>query len=346
MHRHRWQLGALLWLGLAGGAAADSPPEHVQAARADLAKQEAALAEDEKLLRLAEARPAGEKRETLIGLAQAALAQQRKAVAQTQARLDALLGCSGLQAQVQRDQTLLDQQRAQIAAAQGELARWTRESDEAAKQACEVAANALVDGILGRFIESFDAGIREAEASLRSQQPLPRFDDSTLRHIADLRQRIDVLKAQRDGLKLAQARDSAIELWQALRALATASQKTSAEISDITLMLTKNDATRVVFERLALLGATNNFQRRMLAAKFPLVGDALQFGGLLVEYGYQATRFAESRKRILQQYQISEQQLAAVESLSCQHQRDLARLHTCRGTRAPASQERCRREIP
>ena len=346
MHWHRRILVACLSLFWAGLAAADSPAEQVQAARADLAKQEAALVENERLLQLAQARPAGPKRDTLIALANAARTQQRTAVAQAQARLDTLLGCSKLQAQVQRDLAIVDQQQAQIAAAQGELARWTQENDQAAKQACDVAANALADGILGRFIESFSAGISEAEASLRSQQPLPRFDASTREYIAGLRQRIDVLKAKRDGLHLAQARDSAVDLWQLLHEVADVGKKTGAEISDLTLKLAKNDATRLVVERLALLAAANDFERRILAAKFPLVGDAVQLGSLLVDYGYQAVRFAESRQRILQNYQISEQQIAAVEAVGCQLQRDLARLHACRGTPAPAQSTRCRRATP
>lgn len=346
MHRHRWLLGALFSLALLSGAAAGGSTESVQAARADLARQEAALAENQKLLQHAQARPAGEKREALIRLATAAIAQQSKAVAQSQARLDALLGCSGLQAQVQRDLSIIEQQQGQIAAAQGELARWTQENEAAAKQACEVAANGLADAILGRFIESFGSGISEAEASLRRQQPPIRYDQSTLEHIAGLRQRIAFLQAKRDGLRLAQAGDSALDLWQVLREVAAAGQKTSAEISDLTLKLAKNDATRLVVERLALLAAANDFERRILAAKFPLVGDAIQLGSLLVDYGYQAKRFAESRQRILQQYQVSEQQIAAVEALGCQLQRDLYRLHACRGIPAPAQSARCRRENP
>lgn len=342
----RLLLGALLSLLVAQPAAAESRADQVQAARADLAKQEAALAENANLLQLAQARPASARRETLIGLAQAALAQQRRAVAQAQARLDALLGCSALQTQVERDLSIIDQQGAQLAAARAELDRWTQENDEAAKQAVSVAANALADGIIGRFIDAFGARISEAEASLKSQQPLPRMDRSTLEHIAGLRRRIDLLKAGRDGLRLAQARDTALELWQVLSELASESKKTSAEISDLALKLAKNDASRVVAERLALRAAASDFERQLLAAKFPLVGDAIQLGSLLVDYGYQATRFVESRKRILQQYQISEAQLAAVEALGCQLQRDLARLHSCRGTPAPAQSGRCQRAAP
>lgn len=346
MRRHRLLWGALLSLLVASSAGAQIQSPQVQAARADLARQEAALAEDESLLRQAQARPASDKRETLIGLANAALAQQRTAVAQAQARLDALLGCTALQAQVERDRAIIDQQGAQIAAARAELARWSKENEDAAQQAVRVAANALADGIIGRFIESFDARIGEAEASLRSQQPLPRFDQSTREHIAGLRRRLDFLRAGRDGLHLAQAQDTAFDLWQMLSELARESKKTSAEISELALKLAKNDATRKVAERLALLAAANDFEKQLLAARFPLVGDAIQLGSLLVDYGYQATRFIESRARILQQYQVSEAQIAAVEALGCQQQRDLTRLYLCRGLAAPAQSPQCRRAAP
>lgn len=315
----------------------------VSSARAQLARAKASLANAEKLLSEAQARSTNPEQPKLIAIATATLKEQQLAMQQAQDRLDLLLGCTSLKMQLEQDMRLRKQQQDQIAAGLAELKEWTRQNEQAQYAAFEIAANALLDGVLLKFVESFEGKIAQTEARLRNM-PTNRVNSWHLQELAALRVRLDRLKVLRDGFKTGHMGLSVMELWNQLHELSQQAHITSSEISDHVRKLANNSAVQTVVEEAALRAAASDFEKRLLKANFPLVNDALKLGNLLVDYSYEAARWLESRGRIVQQYQLTEQQLAAVAALGCQLERSLQRLKTCRGEPAPALSGRCQQE--
>ncbi len=333
----------LVMLGLSGPARGNPDMEQfIAEARAQLVKQKAALVADEALLGEALAEPAGPERDRLVQLAEQTREQQRRAVTQAQERLDKLLGCAEKRQQLERDLALLDRQQASIKAAAKELQEWTTQNEEAQHAAVRVATNLLVDGILGKFVESFDAQIEQGVKELRSM-PTNRFDRRFLDDLVALRVKTDRLKTERDILKLAQTGKSSFALWNMLAAFSQQSHHTAVEITDLVRKLASNKLALKTVEMSALLAAANQFERRIIKAKFPLIGNAAKLGNFLVDYGYEAVRWTASRNRILQANSLTEQQLAAVEALGCQLERSMHHLRQCRGEPVPALRESCQR---
>lgn len=342
------RLGLLVLLAaltVASTSRGSSEGEAVMSARAQLARAKASLASAEGLLGEAQARSSDPEQAKLIDIATATIQKQQLAVQQAHDRLDLLLGCTSLKTQLDQDLRLSKQQQDRMEAGVAELKEWTRQNQEAQYAAFQLAVNALLDGILLKFIESFDSKIAQAETKLRAM-PTNRADHWHMEELAALRLRLERLKVLRDGFKSGHMTLSVMELWNQLHELSQEAHLTSVEISDQVRKLAGNSAAQEVAEVMVLQAAANDFEKRLLKANFPLVNDAIKLGNLLVDYSYEAARWGASRNRILQQYQLNEQELVATAALGCQIERSLHRLKACRGEPAPALSGRCQREKP
>lgn len=349
LRRYRVLTLLLVW-ALGQGAVTGAEPQTSDAAqiaetRAQLARQKAALVAAEALLREAQNHPNPTERAEALPLAENTVAKQRQAVQNLQARLDTLLGCTEARQQVDRDRRVVESTQASVAAVSQALQEWTQQNEDAQRQAVQVATHALADGILGKFLESTEARLARGEAELRSL-PANRVDPLFLADLKALRQQVNGLKLRRDLLKLTQAGKSAVELWNTVAEAAADSQHGAAEIGTLLRKLGANKLVLKSLEQGALLAATSQFERRLIDAKFPLIRDAAKLGNFLVDYGYEATRWVHSRRRILEASALSEQQLEAVAAVGCQLERSMVRLQTCRGERVSVLSARCQAVKP
>ena len=323
------------WAAEGGGSATE-----IANARAQLARAKATLVADEGLLQEAQAQPAGPERGELIQLAQDTVEKQRRAVGQAQQRLDALLGCTAARQQVELDQQASRRQLAASQALLAELDEWTRQNEEAQKKALEVARKALLDGALGFALAQVSGDLERAEKAWR-QMPTDQYSELMMREVLARRRAIDSLKTARAELLTAKWGKGAYELWNALAGFVQSSRHTAAEISTLVRTLAGNKLVQGSAELAALQLASSRFEQRLIEAKFPLISDAAKLGNYLIDYGYEAGRWAASRARILEANRITEEQLAATAALGCQLERSMIRLTSCRGDRVPTLSGRC-----
>ncbi len=349
----RWRAAAasIIGLGVVLGvslimakAAHGNPPLEplIAEARTKLAEQKAALVADEGLLAQAQAQPAGAERDEMVLYAQKTIEQLRQAIAQTQARLDTLLGCTADRKQTERDLAVIKRQQALLGASARELKEWTAQNEEAQRAAVNAAFNLLVDGFLSGLIDDTEKKLEAAVKELRSM-PTNQAGEWFVQDVKAQLSLIRKLKNERDLLRVTRGSKTSFELWNALAEFWSHAHQSVAQISDLAGKLASNEALLNTLLLGGLLAESSECKRRLLVKAFRPVSEVAKLGNFLVEYGYEATRWTASRNRILQADKLVDQQLAAVEALGCQLERSMYRLRQCRGEPATPPHERCQR---
>ncbi len=261
--------------------------------------------------------------------------------------------CSPFERQLDRDRLALMRQQQSIVEGTQELDEWTKANEDAQREALRAGIKLFVDAA-ARKLEHAAAAARTFDEFFRTHNvPLVLLSRTDARvkveRAYEAYRRASVAARGAGALKAGLLAD---DLWQSFKheitlvahieADADAAVRQVVNDPDLRAYLRADDRGAVVLSdvltSLISLGAQST-----TAAKWfgPLVDPATSLASFIVDYGYDATKWYQSRQRILQQAQLSEMHLAAVAALKKQVERTVGKLQECR--KRPADSQTTRR---
>lgn len=278
---------------------------------------------------------------TLAGL-EIAQSSRKVAPANTdpnQATATAKPNCIEIEQQLHRDQEALRRQNASIQAGQRELAEWTEANKAAQRQALKVGVQALFGGWAKQLqaregaARSFQAWLTRYDQQLRNQGvPIEALQPKiahALRgyHLATtdvlLGQSIDATLLANAAWELVRQRAGAVALNQA--AGDTAIREALRDPRLRRFVETNPDVEAELHASMVVLAAESKELTKVL-------GPAAALASFVVDYGYSAKDWWESKERIVQQYNLTDDALRAVNALHTQLKRTVDELHRCRSS--------------
>lgn len=240
--------------------------------------------------------------------------------------------CKQVQEQIARDQEALRRQKAVIEQGQRELEEWSKKNTEAQFNALQKSLNLLVNGILGYCVETENVinGLKGAivkyERQLKRQSQKVDFFQYT--KLESMNKRLLGLQSAADAAKKLQKTKEQFELaWNIFTATTRKADDEIASLqTDIQVLL--DDP---IFNDFVVKGGLERLSKLLKTkALFPKKPYLIDFVSFLVDYGYDATDWITSRNRIIQQYELTDTHLKAVESLKKQIECTMEQWNSCR----------------
>jgi len=240
--------------------------------------------------------------------------------------------CKQIGEQLERDKEAVRRYQKTIEMGQEELRKWTERNDEAQRNALMRAFSFLIDGTLAFAMES-DAvinGLKGAIAKYEKQlrQQGREIDPFQYKKLEDLGKRKLTLELAAQSAKSIKDKKEKVEIaWHYF----TSNTKTAdEEMSAIGQILNSFDEDPILFsilEKEGLMPLVNKLKTRKLFPKKPYL---INTGEFLFDYGYHATEWLQSRARIIQHYNLADNQLKAVDALGEQLKKTMEALKSCR----------------
>jgi len=241
------------------------------------------------------------------------------------------LVCSTAKDQLERDKQALKRMLDAIAMGQKELEEWTAQNQEAQWHAFFKAIDLLTAGMLAFAAESdnvangLKGAIKKYEAKLKQQGKA--LDPLQYAKLESLNRRKLTIEAAASTAKALQSGKRKIGVaWDVFTAQTRTIDREAASLQDELMQIASDPLFKDLLEKEGLMALVGKLRSRTLFPKKPYL---VNFGDFLVDYGYDATKWWESRKRILQQYNLTDTQLRAVDSLKKQIERTTAAVNHC-----------------
>lgn len=243
--------------------------------------------------------------------------------------------CADVTRQLAQDRLALVRQQRVSESMVAELEAWAKESAEAANNAAWLGATTLFGNAAKQLqtreasATAFKGVLTRAEAQLGARgAPIAVLRDriarasrgyvsarmqavagNTMAHVGDASELLNYAKTEAGVIAGFQA---------------SADADIRAALTDPVLQqYVQTDATALELVRATLDQLAGTPALEPLAKPYALAA-------FIVDYGYEASKWAASRARILQNAQLSDEQLKAVAALSAQMERTVARLQACR----------------
>lgn len=245
--------------------------------------------------------------------------------------------CADLERQLAMDRRALVRQQRVSELLVGELESWAKASTEAQRSAVMLGVTSLF-GSAAKQLQSREASatafrgvLTRYEGQLRArgipfEAMQERIERATRGYVAA---RVQAAAGTAMG-----AAGDANEVWKyaqteagvIARLQSTADSDVKAALDDPAFQrFVQTDATTLDLMRSTMDQLAGTPALAPIAPHYALAS-------FIVDYGYEATKWATSRARILQGASLSDEQLRAVQALSAQMERTVARLHACRAT--------------
>jgi hypothetical protein len=242
--------------------------------------------------------------------------------------------CAGLAAQLEKDRTALRRLVEANKMAYQELEEWTKANSEAQAEALSLGVKALA-GAAAETLQDQAKSAASYLGHLTRYEKLMKVKGVPFEILSDKIHRsargyLTASIAAHSGTAIG-AGLQAQESWDAVKkemgAVANLQKNANAGIvevindPDLKKIVEADDAGREATKALVSMVVQSD-ELKKFAPGVSLVSFAL-------DYGYEATKWIESRKRILQQNQLSEENLKAFESLRQQIERTVKSLKEC-----------------
>ena len=214
---------------------------------------------------------------------------------------------------------------------QQELTEWTKKNEEAQYDAIKTALNLFVDGGLAYLAESRAArdGLKGAlakyEKQLKSPAPqtrpapagkMARYEQA---HRGDGNDHI-----RREGL--AEKKEKAEIFWKYFTAnTKDADQSVSSFKASLNAVQEEPILHKLLVDK-GLMPLVNKFKTRELFPKKPYLINLAEFTR---DYGYDVVEWTASRNRIIQQYNVTDEQLRAVNSMTEELKHTMGAINEC-----------------
>ncbi len=241
--------------------------------------------------------------------------------------------------QLARDKKALQTEQKTIGVGLDELDNWTKASEDAQKDALKTASKLLLAGLGEKLIaqenslRSFKGWLTRYKKQLQSDNiPFDLIETKIERAAKGYTtasiyvtggRAIEGLNTFNETLTLATNEISSIAAQ-----MSRSDDAVRELLADkrITALINSDSAGRDLANSLVTMAAhTGDLEG--LAGK--LAGPSADLANFLIDYGYDAKEWWESRKRILQQYLISDTQLKAIDALKAQTECTIKRLKEC-----------------
>lgn len=257
--------------------------------------------------------------------------------------------CSAIETQLDRDKTALQRQQHAIEMGSKELEEWTQANDEAQKEALLTGIKALTGAAADQLMEmekearTFDQFLKDRKVPLYIAQ-----NASARAKVEEAFQAYQKASTAARTATFGQASLQALDVWELFQNLigtiarvqlgGDAALRQAMDDPGIQRYLQADAQGQDVYRDLEHSLLTMGVHSTTIAK---LIGDpavkAFDLADFLVDYGYDATKWMQSRARILQQSNLSDQQLQAVDGLKKQIERTVKRLQDCRAGAATAA---------
>lgn len=239
--------------------------------------------------------------------------------------------CQATRERYLRDMIAVERMQKTIQMGQQELETWTRKNEEAQYAAIKSALNLLLNGGLAYVAESTQVlnGLKGAYKSYEtklSRRNGPIDPEKNAKLIA-LDARIQKMSAAIAKAKQLQDKKEKAEIFWGYFTAETREVDASADSFKAALSAVEEDPllNKMLVDK-GLLPMLQRLKTKELMPKKPYLVTLLQFA---VDYGYSATEWVASRNRILQQSDVSDQQLQAVNSLQEELKKTMKALNAC-----------------
>ena len=243
--------------------------------------------------------------------------------------------CDELEAQLKRDKRALRREQDNILASNSELQAWTTENQKAQAAALREAERTLRDALLGWVREWTEAKLEQVEAEFRRRAPFGETWNTKLEKVRDLRFRVSRLSGQIDGLEL--SRGPITKIQDASEDLHQWAQEANRQVDSIAAEFNELRGDPEARAILVESGAHVTVDTLKLALS-PMLAEGLELGSFLVNYGYDAKAWSESRQRIVQNVENESLNLKAVCKLSEQLKKTVRDVGVCHGRYPDPSQ--------
>ncbi|MDE3084455.1 MAG: hypothetical protein KGJ37_04440 [Verrucomicrobiota bacterium] len=280
-----------------------------------------------------------------------------------QLRTKAGSDCDKIDEQLKMDLKAVDRERASIEQGQKELEDWTKQAEDAQTDAVIAGLNLLLGGMVsdleqwekstaaykGWITRRFNAVLGSesypelAAAIAKLDGAIQKFSEMHVGLVNTLRQLEKPAKGAAEGVL------SAKELWDVSKATVAIVMDDLGEISaDLRNLkqqpgfskLASDERPDVDLQEALVAKAIEEIGPDYLAKKYAkLAGPAASIGSFVVDYGYNAAKWETGRERIMQQYDLANKNLKAVEALKEQLERTMNDAKACRARlgKAPIS---------
>lgn len=231
-----------------------------------------------------------------------------------------------------RDMAAVHRMQKTIQMSRQELGEWTKRNEEAQRAAIMTAVNFLLDGALGFMAEATDVlnGYRGAYAKYEKQlkRQKKRVDPLQLAKLNEFDKRVQGLNLQMAVARdLQSKKDKAEIFWGYFTSTARDVDESMGFIQAIAAAIEEDPIImKYVVEDKTLMPLVNKLKTRKLFPKKPYLITSAEF---LVDYAYNVGEWLASRNRIIQQYNVSDDQLRAVNSMQQELKKTMGLLNDC-----------------
>ena len=239
--------------------------------------------------------------------------------------------CLAVRERYLRDMQQIQRMQKTIQMSQQELEEWSKRNEEAKWAAIKSAVNLLVDGGLAYLAESKDAlnGLKGALARYENQlerqgRPIDPLQQGKLMDMSKRIVEIDL--TMRGARQLQDKKEKAEIIWGYLTANTKDADESMSSFKAALIAAEEDPILHKLLVDQGLMPAVNRLKTKQLFPKKPYLINFLEFAR---DYGYSVTEWIKSRDLIIQQYQVSDDQLRAVNSMQEELKRTMGALNDC-----------------
>lgn len=256
------------------------------------------------------------------------------AMAAAPAAAAAQTDCSPLEAQLKRDTDAMRRQQDSIAKNSRELEEWDKANKEALKNAA-IDAGKLALGRIANVLEAKQKALRGLQDRIKTDvfrrmgAKNPEYAANLTKKLQDSVRAYESAKRQVDIGKVLETGLSADSIWSMVNSTINAVAAVQAGSDAVVNAALKDPELSSWFDT---DNAASEFfgDFAQLALESAGLGPYADVASFVVDTSYNATQWALSRDRILQNVDLSEQDLRAVNALKAQIERTAGRLKQCR----------------
>lgn len=239
--------------------------------------------------------------------------------------------CAAIRDRYIRDMETVKRNQKTIQMGQAELEDWTQRNEAAQQDAIKSALNLLVDGGLAYMADCTQAanGLKGAIAKYENQlkRQKKRIDPLQWGKWLEMNKRLLEMNLFISGAKALQAKKESAEIfWGYFTANAQEIDRSTNDFKNALNAVDEDPILHKILVDKALLPLVQRLKTKQLLPKKPYLLNLLEFAK---DYGYSATEWVASRNRIVQQYDVSDQQLRAVQVMQEELKKTVPALNAC-----------------
>lgn len=239
------------------------------------------------------------------------------------------VSCGQIGAQLANDELALRRLQDSMASTNAELKEWAEQSDKAQQEALAKAKSFLIRSVLERITVVPEGKLEAIEADIKRADPMGTTVATKLAKLAAFRRSYARLQTAIEALKLAKYPGVNIyESWSDFSDRAKAIGQEGQVLAATWSELATDPEVQSAFHEHGFEFSADSLKS---ALRYPLLTQSIDFAQFIVDYGYDARKWNESRKLIEQNAKLSDKNLYAECVLSRHLKVTVRNLLICKG---------------